>query len=404
VVRVDAPRRIRPLLLDTNDAVGGIVRGHLLLLRLLDRARFDVHAACLGHGPLLPLFREVPDLTLWTLEAGTKAAADCGGWRGRLRDALSLVPLARAGFGLAGPCRRAGIQVIHTSDKKRSLLLTLLLHRLTGLPYLYHIHNNYIDYRANRLALRRARLIIANSAEMRRDFIRWLGPDLERIRVVYNGMDAEQFSPAPDDRLRREIGAAPDDVLVGITSRLAADKGQDTFLQAAARVLAEAPRARFVIVGDDSVFSDNADYIPRLKTLAVELGIAGRVHFTGFRADMVQVNRGLDLVVNAAWREAFGLVVVEAMACGKPVAGTDAGGIPEILTHGRDGFLYPPRDPAALAAVLLPLVRDADLRARIGAAARQTVLARFTIQTYVRAIETLYEELAAAPAASEARP
>ncbi|MFZ4394474.1 MAG: glycosyltransferase family 4 protein [Kiritimatiellia bacterium] len=386
-------QKTRILLLDTNDAMGGVVQAHLLLLRTLDRARFDIYLACLAHGPLLAGFQAVPDVTLWPIEVGTKSVKWCGGWRGRLADACSIVPLVITAARLAYRCRQAGIQVFHTSDKKRSLLLSLLLHRLTRLPYLYHIHNNYIDYAGNRRALARAAAIIANSAAMRQDHIRHVGPAMDRIRVLHNGIDAEQFRPGLASRFRDMIGAAPEDVLIGITSRLAPDKGQETFLRAAALVAREEPRARFVIVGDDSIFSDNRDYISMLKRFVTEQGLSERVVFAGFHADMASVYTGLDVVVNAAWREAFGLVVVEAMACGKVVVGTDAGGIPEIIAHGRDGFLFPPCDADNLAGILLNVVRRPELRQMVGGAARQTVLARFSIQMLARRIEKVYDEL-----------
>ena len=389
--------KIKVLLLDTNDAFGGVVRGHMMFLRITDRTRFEMFAAVLGHGAVLARFLEIPNVTFWKMEVGTKTAKWCVGWRGRLAEAWSVVPLTWTALRLAVLCKRHGIQMIHSSDKKRSLLLVLLLHRFTGLPFLYHIHNNYIDYPANREALAHAEIVIANSGEMRRDFIQWLGPKMERIRVVYNGMDAERFRPGLPSTLRQEIGAAPDDVVIGISSRLAPDKGQETFLLAAARVIAQEPRARFVIVGDDAIFSDNADYVPMLRKMALEKGLAGRVHFLGFRSDMPNIYPGLDILVNAAWREAFGLVVVEAMACCRVVIGTQAGGIPEIITHGKDGFLFPVRDEQQLAELLLEALRQPELRERIGLAARQTVLDRFTIQRQVHDHEKLYEELANLP-------
>ncbi len=388
------PDKIKVLLLDTNDAFGGVVRAHLMFLQKTDRVRFELYAAVLGHGPLLPRFRAIPDVTFWPIEVGTKSAKWCTGWRGKVANAWGVVPLVWTALRLAVLCRRAGIQAIHTSDKKRSLLLVLLLHRLTGIPYLYHIHNNYIEYPANRAALASASIIIANSGEMRRDFIEHLGPALERIRVVYNGMDVERFRPGLPSTLRQEIGAAPDDVLIGISSRLAPDKGQETFLRAAKLVVAQAPQARFVISGDDSIFSDNVDFVPLLKRLATENELAGRVHFLGFRSDMSNIYPGLDIVVNAAWREAFGLVLTEAMACGKVAIGTQSGGIPEIITDGKDGFLFPVRDEQKLAEILLDVVRAPELRARLGAAARQTVLDRFTIQEQVNTQEQLYLALA----------
>ncbi len=401
------PPKRRILLLDTNDAMGGVVRFHLQLLRSMDRARFELYVACLGHGPLLSEFRSVPDVTCWTMEVGTKSTAWCVGWRARLADAVGMALLFGSALRLAVRCRRAGIQVIHTSDKKRSLLLTHLLHRLTGIPYLYHIHAQYVEYPANRLALSHAAMIVSNSGAMRRDFLARLGPVMERIRLVYNCIDTERFSPAADDTVRHEIGAAPDDLLIGIASRLAPDKGQESFLQAAARVAVQEPRTRFVIVGDDSVFSDNASYVSRLRQLAQVPELAGRVSFLGYRADMAVITRGLDMVVVASWHEPFGLVVIEAMACGKPVVATDAGGIPEIITPGQDGLLFPPRDDVRLAEHLLRLIRDAELRRCLGAAARRTAEERFAVQTCVQEVAALYDEIAgksdpgaATPAAS----
>ncbi|MEI7436649.1 MAG: glycosyltransferase family 4 protein [bacterium] len=386
--------KIKVLLLDTNDAVGGVVRGHIMFLRGADRTRFEMFAAVLSHGPLLPQFKAIPDLTIWPIAVGTKSARWCVGWRTRIVDAWSILPLLWTAVRLAALCRRNGVQVIHTSDKKRSLLLTLLLHRLTAIPFLYHIHDSYSDYPANRRALARAGIIIANSSAMRSAFIQWLGPSLERIRVIYNGMDVKRYQPGLPSTLRQEIGAAPDDLLIGISSRLAPNKGQETFLRAARLVAAQAPQARFVIVGDGSLFSDNADFVPLLERLAAESELAGRVHFIGFRSDMDNIYSGLDVLVNAAWCEAFGLVVTEAMACSKVVIGTQAGGIPEIITHGKDGFLFPVRDEQKLADLMLDLIRQPALRQRIGLAARQTVLARFTIQKQVQSHEELYVELA----------
>ena len=385
---------INILLLDTNDQMGGVVRVHLNLLRTLDRAAFGVHLACLGRGRVLSMFRAVPDVAIWPVEVGTKPRSAGSGWRARAADACGLPVFLWNAVALAARCRRAGIRVIHTSDKKRALIFTALLHRLTGIPYIYHIHDRYVDYPANRRALAGAAAVVANSGAMREDFIRHIGPSLDRIRVVYNGVDPADYPDDPPSTLRAELGAAPGDVLIGVASRLAPDKGQDTLLHAAARVLPAAPAARFVLVGNDAIFSDNTDYVPMLRRLAADTGIAARTHFVGYRADMANIYRGLDVVVNTAWREAFGMVVVEGMACGKPVVGTAAGGIPEIITDGRDGFLFPVRDDAALAGILADLTRDVALRARVGAAARATVLERFTIQVQARAIETVYREVA----------
>ncbi|MEI8123056.1 MAG: glycosyltransferase family 4 protein, partial [bacterium] len=398
----DGAARVKTLLLDTNDAMGGVIRSHSTILRTLDRTRFDVHLACLGHGSLMPLFHAIPNVTIWPIEMGTKSKELCEGWRSQLADTASLLPLGLSAWRLARLCRGAGIQIIHTSDKKRAVHLALLVHRLTGIPFIYHIRDGYVDYPANRRALARAAAIVANSGDMRLDFIRALGPTMDRIRVIHNSVDTEEFAPGKPSLLRQELDVSPETVLIGTTCRLSPEKDQVTFLRAAARVAIQDKRAFFVIVGDDSISSHNAGYGAELKALARELGLESRVAFIGRRSDMPAICNGLDVVVDAALREAFGMVVVEAAACGKPVVGTCAGGIPEIITHGEDGFLFPVRDDAALAAILLDLVRDPALRARIGAAARTTVLKRFSAASQVRCIEQVYNEVAGIASSSSA--
>jgi len=391
---METPTRI--LLIDTNDAMGGVVRVHLDLLEALDRRRVTPHLAYLPRGAVRARFEAVPANRRIAVDPGTKDtdAARSMGLRATAAEARGLLRLAGAAVRLAGYCRRRGIQVLHTSDKKRAVILALMVHRLTGTPLVYHIHNVYVDYRANRWALSRAATILANSQDMKRDFNRALGAGMTRIRVVPNGVDPERFRPCLPSTLRRELGLGPNHVLAGIVSRLAPDKGQETFLAAAARVAAGNPRAAFVIVGDDAIFSDNADYVPMLKRRVNELGLAGCVHFTGYRADMPNVYAGLDIVVNAARREAFGMVLIEPMASGLPVVGTRAGGIPEIVEEGSNGLLFAPGDTAALAAHLERLMGDAGLRRRMGAVARRTVLEKFTIAIQARAVESVYRETA----------
>jgi len=388
-------RRVHVLLIDTNDAMGGVVRVHLNLLNALDRSRFRITAACLRRGEVLEAFRQVPGIRLLPLETGTKPVRVGQGRWARLADAAGFLPLAASVARLAATCRRDRVQVLHTSDKKRALAVAVGVHLLAGVPFLYHIHDVFVPYRLNTLALGRAAALVANSADMKNDFLRRAGPGMERIQVVHNGLDPDLYRPGAPSTLREELGLAQDALLVGIASRLAPAKGQDTFLRAAALLAPRHPRACFVVAGDDAIFSDNRDFVPFLRHLARDLGIEERVRFLGYRQDMTNVYAGLDVAVNAAWREAFGMVVVEPMACGIPVAGTDAGGIPEIIRHGENGFLFPPKNPAALAEVLAPLLEDPALRRRVGEAARTTVLERFTIARQTRAIEDVYEALAA---------
>jgi glycosyltransferase involved in cell wall biosynthesis len=158
-------------------------------------------------------------------------------------------------------------------------------------------------------------------------------------------------------------------IVVGIVARLERWKGQEIFLRAAARLAAD-PRLRFVVVGGP-ILGWEGDYPDELEQLAHELAIDDRTVFTGHRDDPLRWLDALDVVVNASFGEPFGLSVVEAMALGKPVVATAAGGPAETIVDGVSGVLVPVGDDAALAAALRMLIDDPELAAKLGAQAAE---------------------------------
>jgi glycosyltransferase involved in cell wall biosynthesis len=200
---------------------------------------------------------------------------------------------------------------------------------------------------------------------------------MERIQVVHCATDTTAETEGPD--LRADLGIPEGDLVVGIASRLAPSKGHHEFLRAAARIIEQAPNTWFVIAGDDSIEDGNRGYRDRLKALSVSLGVAHRVRFLGFCEEMHPVYRTMDIVVDAAWEEAFGMVVIEPMVFGRPVVATNAGGIPEIIENGVNGILVPPKNHEALADAVLTLVFDESLRSRLGENAQRIVSERFDV-------------------------
>jgi glycosyltransferase involved in cell wall biosynthesis len=169
--------------------------------------------------------------------------------------------------------------------------------------------------------------------------------------------------------IRRALGweASP---LVGIVGRLERGKGQDVFLRAAARVARQRPDVRFVVVGG-AVLGWEGPYPAELEALARDLPeLAGRVRFAGHQADAYPWFDALDVVVHASYGEPFGLVLVEAMALGRPLVATAAGGPLEIVEDGSSGLLVPPGDPEAMGGAILRILSDPGLAARLGAGAR----------------------------------
>jgi glycosyltransferase involved in cell wall biosynthesis len=173
--------------------------------------------------------------------------------------------------------------------------------------------------------------------------------------------------------------------LIGRVARLEPEKGVDVFLRGAAIVAARCPNARFVVVGDGS----RRD---QLVALGTDLGLSGRVDFTGFRPDARRLIAQLDVLVVSSHSDGSPLVVLEALEAGVPVVATAVGGIPDQIRHGREGLLVPPADPDRLAAAVLELLED-PRRARAMAAAGRRRAAELDHDRMVDRLEAIYHTI-----------
>ena len=177
---------------------------------------------------------------------------------------------------------------------------------------------------------------------------------------------------------------------IGIVGRIAPWKGQDLFLQAFAQAFPH-DRHRAVVIGAPLFGED--EFADRLKALAGDLGVAGRVEFRGFRSDIGHELARLHILVHASrTAEPFGLAVVEGMAAGLAVVAADAGGPAEVITPGVDGVLYRLGDVGALAGSMRDLARSAELRSALGARARRTAEA-YRSDVVAAQMEGIYDRL-----------
>lgn len=234
----------------------------------------------------------------------------------------------------------------------------------------------------NRLAFRSSAAIIANSDAVRRYIQREYGAPAARIAVVYNAVDLDRFRPraGPDDR------QAPRVVTVG---RLVAQKNPLLFVAAAAALHKRLPAVRFVWIGDG----------PLREQVAAAVRAAGLeavCELAGERADVPELLRSADLFWLTSDWEGLPNAVIEALACGLPVAATRVGGTPELVSDGVEGFLVEPGDGEALVARSLSVLRDAAARRRMGAAARSRS-ERFGVDSMVRATCAVYDRVLRGP-------
>jgi glycosyltransferase involved in cell wall biosynthesis len=201
----------------------------------------------------------------------------------------------------------------------------------------------------------------------------------EQVSILRNGVSLSRFRTSPDSgrEVRRELGLSPENSLVLSASNLRPEKGLDVLLKAFPIILKKCPSAVLIIVGDGPEKN-------RLEELAAELRLGERVRFLGLRSDVQLFMQICDvLVVPSVWQEPAGLVVLEAMACGKPVVVTRVGGMPEPVLNGSTGMIVPPNSGVDLAEAISSILGDHQRALNMGAAARQHAETEYSMDRWV---------------------
>lgn len=208
--------------------------------------------------------------------------------------------------------------------------------------------------------------------------------------VIYNGVDPSKFFPeTPSGLLRRELNILSDGLLVSTIMQVIPSKGAEEFVEAAVSLSETGKDVSFVVVG---VWTDDA-FIEKLREIADSF--KDRIHFLGYRKNVWDILNDSDVFVLPSWQYMEGLprVVIEAMACGVPVVGTNVQGTNEAVVQDESGLLVPHKDAASLAKAIMRLVDEPELRRRLGEKGRQRVQEVFNISEHVRKVEGVYQEL-----------
>jgi len=262
---------------------------------------------------------------------------------------------------------------------------------MRGIPTILHEHANLTDTPwfqkiADRVLEPYTDIAIAVSKSTANFVIGARQVPSSKVRVVYLGVPLVEFSRerTADEIVaaRRDLGIAPDDFAIGTITRLHESKGNSYLVDAAARVAAERPAARFFLVGEGPLLAD-------LQTQASALGLGDRFIFAGFRRDVAGTLSAFDLSVFPSLWEGTPLTAFETLAMGKPIVATDADGLVDILTDREDALIVPRRNADALADAIILAIDHPDERARLSATARITG-AQYDIGVFVRKMERLY--------------
>ena len=218
----------------------------------------------------------------------------------------------------------------------------------------------------------------------------------EQLPVIYAGVDTSRFHPRQDGAaLRRELGLSQDALVVAMAARFQRVKGHHTFQAMAEQVLAESPQTQFVIAGAD-VFGVAADQRYREEILERAQSspiLRDRLRYIGFRDDVEAVYAAADVFVCPSEFESYGKANLEAMACGKPVVSSRRGGPSETILDGVTGFLVESGDADAMAAQVLRLLREGDLRHQMGRAATEHASVRFSAGASAAAQKRYFDDL-----------
>lgn len=192
------------------------------------------------------------------------------------------------------------------------------------------------------------------------------------IKVVYPGVELERFDPAclsAPQEMRSRLGLPLDGPLIGIVGRLQRWKGFHVLAKAMPRVLERFPNAHCVMVGGRHDLEP--EYLPELESQIAALGIGQSVILAGIQKNIPEWMQAMDIIVHASENEPFGIVIIEAMAMGKPVIAGNCGGPTEIITDGVHGILTPYGDAGTLSSAILYCLDDPELAARMGKSAQE---------------------------------
>lgn len=391
--------RIRVLRIIARLNVGGPALHTVLLTQRLDPARY---ASRLAVG--------VPDA----------AEGDYLALRGLALEQLIRIPTlrrdldprrdAQALASLVRLMRTERPHVVHTHTAKAGTLGRLAA-ILAGVPVRVHTFHGHVfeggyfspaKTRAflavERALARRTQRILTVSEHVRAELLALGIGRPDQVTVVPLGLDLDPLAHAAARRgeLRRELGVDADTPLVGIVARLVPVKAHEVFLAAAARIAAEVPSCRFLVIGD-------GERRQELEALAARAGLAERCRFLGWRADLDRVHADLDVCVLTSRNEGSPVALIEAMAAGVAVVSTAVGGVPDLIEDGTHGRLAPVDDAGALAEATVALLRDPARRRALGAAGRALALARHGAARLVADVDQLYAaELDAAARTSHA--
>ena len=289
--------------------------------------------------------------------------------------------------------------IVHTHSSKAGLLGRLAA-KLAGVPIIVHTPHGHIFFGyfgpfktkifilLERLASRITDRIVALTNREKEDHVRLRIAIEDKFVIIHSGIDLKKFKELlfnEKQNFKKELGVPQNSLIVGTVGRLEPVKGPEFLIEASKYIILKHPDTYFIFAGDGHLKKN-------LEKKASELGIKKNIIFLGWRDDVAKIISIYDIFVLPSLNEGMGRVLVEAMALKKPIVASDIGGIPDLVAHGKNGFLVPPKDPKELANYIQILLEDGERREKMGIAGKE-MAENFSKEKMVERINKLYKEL-----------
>lgn len=394
--------KIKIAILDHSPDLGGAEVAILAFLKNIDRSRFDVTVILPSRGTFSKVLEE-SQIPTWIIHLPLRLIRLK---RGKAFQSLFFlfVFLFSLHFFLLNLCiylKKNRFQLILTNTVKAHLYGSVAAW-LCSVPLAWRFHDILSPKDFSPFLIRCIALFgklfpkrIFAVSKITRDHLVQNGVQTRKIEVIFNGIDEERFEMGKDFRnIRDEFHLDHAAKLVGCIGRIVPQKGQKVLLLAVREVLDQFPETLFLIIGD--IFLSEEAYRKELSEIIDRNGIEKETKLAGFRTDIGNVIRALDLVIFPSIApEAFPLSILEAMYFGKPVIASNIGGVREMIEDGVNGFLVAPNRPDQIAEKIICLFNNREMCDRMGERARKKVHQEFSLQNYVKGLERGLSEVAA---------
>ncbi len=367
--------------------LNGAERMLLQILKNIDRKKFHPYLLLPKPGPLgrevrkLGIEEEIVPCRWWITEK-SKIWKQPFSWLWNIRSVLRVLRILRR--------RKISLIFSNTSVAFSGALAA----KMKKIPHIWSIHeilggkNSLLHFFFGERALLRlisqlSTRIIVNSSASQKAF-----KGNKKIRLVYNGIEMNRKNAGSEESLREEFGLLKDDFVLSVVGKIYREKGQKEVILAVDSLRRSYPQVKLLVVGDVK----DREYYLELVRLIEERNLEQHVIFAGYRSNILELLRDVNLLVVASSVDSFGLSALEAMSVGTPVLAVSAGGLPEIISSGDNGFLIESPDPGLIRGAVDSFLRNPSRMKQVSEKGIQTAKEKFSVNEQVDKIQKVMEE------------